>query len=49
MGGRLILSDKALGKGADTVVLLESEMRKIKNMVETPAVYEASEQAVDTA
>jgi hypothetical protein len=44
-----ILYDKALGKGADTVMLSELEMRKIKNIVEDLAVYEALEQILDAA
>ena len=36
-------------KGADTVLLSELEMRKIKNIVEDLAVYEALEQILDAA
>jgi hypothetical protein len=39
---------KALVKGADTVMLSELEMRKIKKTVEKSAVYEALEQVLDT-
>lgn len=47
--GRCILYDKALGERTDTVTLSESEMRKIKTIVENPAVYDALEQVLDMA
>ena len=40
---------KALVKGADTIMLSELEMRKIKKRVENPAVYETLLQVQDTA
>ena len=39
---------KLWGKGADTVILSELEMRKIKSIVENPEVYDALEQVIDT-
>ena len=47
--GGCILYDKAQGKRIDTVTLSESEVRKIKNIVEDLAVYEALEQILDAA
>lgn len=39
---------KLWAKGADTVMLSELEMRKIKNIIENPEVFSTLEQVVDT-
>lgn len=36
-------------KGADTVTLLEREMRKIKGIIENPSIYDALEHVLDAA
>lgn len=36
-------------KGADTVMLHEQEMRKIRNIIENPSIFEALEHCLDTS